>query len=126
MILDPVALLADKSRLDVLIDRRGDGQRALAMRGTADPVEPRLAREHLDDDEVLAFGLGEDRLYVGDLQGRPAAAGGLLGPDSHFRQGQRGRGQARDSQDTPPRRFGSFHVLFAPRCVSPRAHPQTA
>ena len=43
-ILDPVALLADEQWLDVLIDRRGDGQRALAMRGAADPVKPRLAR----------------------------------------------------------------------------------
>ena len=61
-VLDPVALLADEQRLDVLIDRRGDGQRTLAVRGAADPVEPRLVREHLHDDEVLAPGLGEDRL----------------------------------------------------------------
>ena len=82
----------------MLIDRRGDGQRAFAVRGAADPVEPRFVCEHLHDDEVLAIGLSQDRLDIGDLQGRPAAAGGLLRPDGRLRQGQRGRGESRESQ----------------------------
>ena len=82
----------------MLIDGGGHGQRALAMRGAADPVEPRFVREHLHDDEMLAIGLSQDRLHVGDLQGRPAAAGDLLRPDGRLRQGQRGRGESRESQ----------------------------
>src|SRR5262249_43109517 len=91
-VLDPVAFLAEEERLDMLIDRRGDGQRALAVRGAADAVEPRLAREDLHDDEVLALDLSEDRLHVRDLQRGPPATGGLLRPDDPFGQGQRGRG----------------------------------
>ena len=91
-----VAILADQERLDVLVDRRGDGQRALAVRGAADPVEPGSLVSTFTTTRCSPPGCGEDRLDVGDLQGRPAAPGGLLRPDGRFGQGQRGRGQARE------------------------------
>src|SRR5262245_47811782 len=99
----------------------------LGLPGVGPRTASLLAHEFATlDDEVLAPGLDEDRLHVGDLQGRPAAACGLLRPDSRFGQGQRGGGQACESQDTPSRRLRSVHARLAPGWVPPQTLQRTA
>ena len=50
-----------------------DRERPLRERGAAQPVEARLARQHLDDHQPDPVRRGEDRPHVGDLQRRESA-----------------------------------------------------
>jgi hypothetical protein len=73
--------------------------------GAAEPVQPRFAGQHLDDDQPDIRRRRQDRLDVGDLQGRhadalDAQAGDFLrgflarfgGAETGSEEGKRGRG----------------------------------
>jgi hypothetical protein len=66
-ILDIVRVAADEERLQILLDGRDDGQRALGERGASEAVELGLVGLDLDDHEPYSLRRRADRCYVRDL-----------------------------------------------------------
>src|SRR5581483_10330202 len=77
-VLDPLRIHADHVRPDELLDRGDDGVGALGERRAAPAVETRVARLHLDDDQLLvALRRGLEHPDVRDLE----CHGGSLGQE---------------------------------------------
>ncbi len=72
-VLDLVDVAPDEERLQVLLDRRLDDQRALGEGGAAPADQSRLGRLDLHHDQPDPVGRGQDGLDVADLDGTGAA-----------------------------------------------------
>ena len=70
-VFDLLRILADEKRRQVLFDRGNHGIWLKVIPRRTDAVEPRFARDDLDEDPaVVATAAGGDHLYLLDRQGR--------------------------------------------------------
>src|SRR5262249_37484092 len=76
-ILDLTDVAADQARLEPLLDRRDDRAGCVVVVRAADPVEPRLVGQHLDDQPRPGHA-GTDAANVGDLGHRSSETRGFV------------------------------------------------
>ncbi len=81
------------------------------MSGATDSVETGLAGQHLDDNQVVAAGLSEDSLHIGDFEGRQSA--GCLCQNRGRTGGERASGG---------KHLQSIASIHAAECIASPAH----
>jgi hypothetical protein len=99
-VLDLVDVAPDQERLQVLVERRLDDQRALGEGRAAPADQARLGRLDLHHDQPNPGGRGQDGLDVADLDGT-GAAHGLRVSGARRRRERTGQGVFRCEQRSP-------------------------